>query len=102
MLVNEDPLDPPVIEDYESKIVSKLADNFISTQLILRMNIPSANICSHHDTANIAKFRLSAMTFQTEENLANGIVQKLFPLPLADIGNQPTLRSVYRRFSVQI
>jgi hypothetical protein len=44
MLVNEDPLDPPAIEDCESEIATKLADNFIPTQLILRINIPSATI----------------------------------------------------------
>ncbi len=53
MLANEDPLDPPAIEDSKCQIASNLADNFIPTQLILLMNIPSAIIHSQHDTVNL-------------------------------------------------
>jgi hypothetical protein len=53
MLANEDPLDPPAIEDSKCQIASNLADNFIPTKLILLMNIPSAIIHSQHDTVNL-------------------------------------------------
>jgi hypothetical protein len=53
MLVNEDPLDPPAIEDSKCKTASNLADNLIPTQLILLMNIPSAIIHLQHDTVNL-------------------------------------------------
>ncbi len=43
MLVNEDPLDPPAIEDSESEQASKLADNIISMQLILLMKYSHAS-----------------------------------------------------------
>jgi hypothetical protein len=93
MLVNEDSLDPPVsvIEDSESEIASKLADNFIPTQLILQINIPSATIRSQHDTVNLAKFRKPHRNYdipkqKSFESLASGIFQQLQPVPLSDIG----------------
>jgi hypothetical protein len=42
MLFNEDPVDPPAIEEGECEIAGTLTDNFIPMLLILRMNIPSA------------------------------------------------------------
>ncbi len=36
MLVNEDPVDPPAIEDSESEQASKLADNIIPMQLLMK------------------------------------------------------------------
>ena len=43
MLVNEDPVDPPAIEDSESEQASKLADNIIPMQLILLMKYSHAS-----------------------------------------------------------
>ena len=43
MLVNEDPVDPPAIEDSESEQASKLADNIILMQLILLMKYSHAS-----------------------------------------------------------
>jgi hypothetical protein len=43
MLVNEDPVDPPAMEDSESEQASKLADNIIPMQLILLMKYPRAS-----------------------------------------------------------
>jgi hypothetical protein len=70
------------------------------------MNIPAATIRSQQDTANLARFRIRGKLERlhskqkSKENLANGVFQPLPPVLFRDIGNQPILRGVYRRFSV--
>jgi hypothetical protein len=54
MLVNEDPVDPPAIEDSESEQASKLADNIIPMQLILLMKYSRASDPSHSESCEIS------------------------------------------------
>jgi hypothetical protein len=46
MLLNEDLVDPPAIEEGNCEIASTLTNTFIPMQLILQMNIPSAFTCN--------------------------------------------------------